>query len=233
MINMINELSIIVLAKNEHDNLVEILPKLQGICNDLLVIDGHSNDDTKNLCNKLNVSFFLDNGKGKGSAQRLGSQKAKNKYLIFYDGDGAPDINDIKKIYQLLKKNNLIICSRQTGGSYDLDFSKGFASAIRASGCIILTSLFNKLFDTKFTDILYSFKGVEKKIFDSLNTKSNGFTIEIDILINAVLKGCKILEIPSRENARKFGKSKLPTITGFYFIYYIFYRYFYSKLFKI
>jgi len=230
---MINELSIIVLAKNEHDNLVEILPKLKPICNDLIVIDGHSNDKTNNLCKILNISFFLDDGRGKGSAQRLGSQKAKNKYLIFFDGDGAPDINDIEKIYELLKVNDLIICSRQTGGSYDLNFSKGFSSAIRASGCIILTSLFNKLFNTRFTDILYSFKGVDKKIFDSLNTKSNGFTIEIDILINAVLKEHKILEIPSRENARKYGKSKLPTITGIYFIYYIIYKYFYNKIFKI
>ena len=80
------------------------------------------------------------------------------------------------------------------------------------------------LFKTTFTDILYSFKGISKKNFFLLKTKQNGFAIEIDILIRAIINKLKIKEIPSRENARIYGKSKLPTIVGFYFIFYIFYK---------
>ena len=91
---------------------------------------------------------------------------------------------------------------------------------------------FNKLFKTRFTDILYSLKGTTKSNFKKINTKQNGFTIEIDILICSINKKLKIVEIPSRENARKYGVSKLPTIVGLYFIYFIIKKYLLKKISK-
>lgn len=224
---MLKNLSIIILAKNEYKNIEYILPKIKKISDDILVIDGHSQDGTKELCRKHKVKFFLDNKLGKGDAQRIGAAKAKYKYIIFIDGDGAHNIADVKKIYNLLKKNiDLVICSRQTGGSYDLNFNSGFSSAIRAAGVIFLVILFNKLFKTNFTDILYSLKGTTKYNFKKLKTKQNGFAIEIDIIIEALIKNLIIEEIPSRENARVYGVSKLPTIHGLYFIYFIIKKYF-------
>ena len=218
---MIKKLSIIVLAKDELDNLKEIIPKLKKISSDVLLIDGHSNDQTKKFCKQNNIRFFYDNKIGKGDAQRIGALKAKYDNIIFVDGDGAHDLKDIKKIFNLLKKYDLVICSRQTGGSWDLDLNSGFSSLVRASGVIFLVILFNKIFKTKFTDILYSYKGTTKSNFKRMNTTENGFAIELDILISSIINKFKIIEIPSRENARKFGKSKLPTIVGVYFIYFI------------
>jgi len=72
---------------------------------------------------------------------------------------------------------------------------------------------------------LYSLKGISRKNFLNLKTKSNGFSIELDILISSIVKNYKIYELPSRENSRKYGKSKLSTIVGVYFIYYILMRF--------
>jgi len=96
---------------------------------------------------------------------------------------------------------------------------------VRAAGVIFLVILFNKLFKTNLTDILYSFKGISKSNFEKIKTSQNGFSIEIDILISSIKKGLIITEILSRENARKYGISKLPTIEGLYFIYYILKKY--------
>jgi len=223
---MIKDLTLIVLAKNELETLQELIPKLKKISKDVILVDGHSRDETKQFCKKNKVRFFLDNKIGKGDAQRVGASKAKNNYIIFIDGDGAHDLNDIKKIYRLLKKkNDLVICSRQTGGSYDLDLDAGFSSLVRATVVIFLVILFNKLFKTNLTDILYSFKGISKSNFEKIKTSQNGFSIEIDILISSIKKGLIITEILSRENARKYGISKLPTIEGLYFIYYILKKY--------
>jgi glycosyltransferase involved in cell wall biosynthesis len=230
---MIKNLSIIIIAKNECDNLKNILPKVKKISSDIIVIDGHSNDGTKELCKIYNIRFALDNKLGKGDAQRVGASKAKNNYIIFMDGDGAHKISDIKKIYNLLKNNiDLVICSRQTGGSYDLNFNSGFSSAIRAAGVIFLVILFNKLFKTNFTDILYSLKGTTKYNFAKIKTKQNGFAIEIDIIVCALIKSLLIKEIPSREYARIHGVSKLPTIYGLYFIYFIIKKYFIYTMLK-
>jgi len=219
---MFKNLSIIVLAKNEYETLVEILPEIKKYADDVILVDGHSNDKTKELCDELEINFYLDNKLGKGDAQRVGVSKAKNKFIIFVDGDGAHELKDIKKIYEKLElKDGLVVCSRQTGGSYDLNLNSKFSSVVRVAGVVFLVVLFNKLFKTNLTDVLYSYKGISKSNFEKIKTSQNGFTIEIDILIQSIKKGLIITEIPSRENARKYGISKLPTIEGLYFIYFI------------
>ena len=221
---MLKNLSIIVSSKKECENLKTILPILKGKSNDVIVVDGHSKDGTEEVCLDNKVNFVLDNGFGKGDAQRVGALTAKNEYIVFYDADGSHDPNDIENLYNDItsEKFELIVCSRKKGGSLDLSCNLTFVGLIRSTGCDFLTLLFNKFFKTEFSDILYSLKSIKKDKFNTLGTTENGFGIEIDILAKSVKKKYRIKEIPSRENARVHGKSKLSTPFGVYFIYQIF-----------
>ena len=221
---MLKNLSIIVSSKKECENLKTILPILKGKSNDVIVVDGHSKDGTEEVCLDNKVNFVLDNGLGKGDAQRVGALKAKYDYIIFYDADGSHDPNDIENLYNdiISEKFDLIVCSRKKGGSFDLTANVTFMGFIRSTGCDFLTLLFNKFFKTEFSDILYSLKSIKKDKFNNLDTTENGFGIEIDILAKSVKKKYRIKEIPSRENARVHGESKLSTPFGAYFIYQIF-----------
>jgi glycosyltransferase involved in cell wall biosynthesis len=49
---MRNKLSIVIPAKNESKNLNFILPILNKYSNNIIVVDGHSNDNTKIICKK-------------------------------------------------------------------------------------------------------------------------------------------------------------------------------------
>ena len=77
-------LNIIIPCKNEADNLHYIIPKLLTYCNDITVVDGNSEDNTKNVCAKYNVKYLKDNNLGKGAAQRIGANASKKKYIIFF-----------------------------------------------------------------------------------------------------------------------------------------------------
>ena len=99
---ILKNLSIIVAAKEEDKNLVDILPRLKNYSEDVIVVDGHSTDNTKNICGQHGVNFVLDHGLGKGDAQRVGAENAKNEYIIFFDADGSHDENDINYIYELI-----------------------------------------------------------------------------------------------------------------------------------
>ena len=221
---MLKNLSIIVSSKKECENLKTILPILKEKSNDVIVVDGHSKDGTEEICLLNKVNFVLDNGLGKGDAQRVGALVAKYDYIIFYDADGSHDPNDIENLYNDItsEKFELIVCSRKKGGSLDLSCNLTFIGLIRSTGCDFLTLLFNKFFNTEFSDILYSLKSIRKDKFNSLGTTENGFGIEIDILAKSVKKKYRIKEIPSRESARVHGESKLSTQFGVYFIYQIF-----------
>ena len=221
---ILKNLSIIVSSKKECENLKTILPILKERSNDVIVVDGHSKDGTEEVCLLNKVNFVLDNGLGKGDAQRVGALVAKYDYIIFYDADCSHDPNDIENLYNDItsEKFELIVCSRKKGGSLDLSCNLTFTGLIRSTGCDFLTLLFNKFFKTEFSDILYSLKSIRKDKFNSLGTTENGFGIEIDILAKSVKKKYRIKEIPSRENARVHGESKLSTSFGIYFIYQIF-----------
>ena len=56
------------------------------------------------------------------------------------------------------------------------------------------------------------------------------FGIEIDMLTCAIKKNMSINEIPSRENKRIYGVSKLKTLSGVYFIYQLFRDYLKLKI---
>ena len=221
---MLKNLSIIVSSKRECENLKTILPILIKKSDDVIVVDGHSKDGTEEVCLLNKVNFVLDNGLGKGDAQRVGALTAKYEYIIFYDADGSHDPNDIENLYNEItsEKFELVVCSRKKGGSLDLSCNTTFIGLIRSTGCDLLTLLFNKAFKTEFSDILYSLKSTTKKSFSNLKTTEDGFGIEIDILAKSVKKKYRIKEMPSRENARVHGESKLSTPFGAYFIYQIF-----------
>ena len=220
---MHENLTIIVSSKKECENLKTILPILKQKSDDVIVVDGHSKDGTDDVCLLNNVKYILDNGLGKGDAQRVGTSVAKYDYIVFYDADGSHDPNDIDKLYNDItsEKYELIVCSRKKGGSFDLTANLTIMGFIRSTGCDFLTLLFNKLFKTEFSDILYSLKSIKKKNFIDLKTTENGFGIEIDILAKSIKKKYRVKEIPSRENARVHGESKLSTPFGVYFIYQI------------
>ncbi len=221
---MFKNLTIIVSSKKECENLKTILPILKQKAEEVIVVDGHSNDGTQEVCKINKVTYVLDNGLGKGDAQRVGALVAQFEYIIFFDADGSHDPDDIDHLYRYITSNKyeLIVCSRKKGGSFDLTANLTFMGFIRSTGCDFLTLLFNKLFNTEFSDILFSLKSIKKKDFIDLKTTENGFGIEIDILAKSVKKNYNIKEMPSRENARVHGESKLSTPFGIYFIYQIF-----------
>ena len=60
-----------------------IIPKLLKYCTDITVVDGNSNDNTKNVSEKFKVKYVKDNNLGKGDAQRVGAALSSKKFLIF------------------------------------------------------------------------------------------------------------------------------------------------------
>lgn len=216
-----NKVSIIVPCRDEAEGIKKILNSIKPYSNDIIVIDGHSKDNTKEIVLKENLKFYLDNGKGRGAAVRFGFKKAKNDIILVFDSDGSSDYKDIPLLLNPLfeNKSDFVIGSRRTGGSFDLKMD--FQGLLRSSGSDFLVYMVNKKFNTDFSDILYGFRAIKKTAVKKLNLKANGHELEQEMVVNALKKKIRILEVPSRENARKWGKSKLSTITGIKFIFHL------------
>ncbi len=130
-----SKVSIIIAAKNEGQGIKRILESVKPYSNDILVVDGHSNDGTKETAEKLGARFLLDNRKGRGDALKIGIENAKNPILLFFDADGSHEEKDIPNFVNPIieEKADLVIGSRRTGGSFDIDVS--LTGIVRSAGC--------------------------------------------------------------------------------------------------
>lgn len=85
------KVSIIIPAKNEAKNLPHVLPYLPTWVHEVILVDGHSSDDTvevaKALCTKIQI--VQQKGRGKGAALRTGFAVATGDIIVMLDADGS------------------------------------------------------------------------------------------------------------------------------------------------
>ncbi|HBB76907.1 MAG: hypothetical protein A3J18_02485 [Candidatus Levybacteria bacterium RIFCSPLOWO2_02_FULL_40_18] len=213
------KVSIIIACKNEGEGIKKVLESVRKYSSDIIVVDGHSGDGTEEMVRGFGARFFLDNKKGRGDALKIGIKKAKKDVVLFFDADGSHDEKDIPNFVRpiLEKRADLVIGSRRTGGSADIIVN--LTGIVRSAGCDFLVAMVNHKFKTNLTDILYSFRAIRASTVKKIALHSDDFGIEQEMVVSCLKLGYVVKEIPSREKARGWGKSKLRTITGIKFIF--------------
>jgi glycosyltransferase involved in cell wall biosynthesis len=88
-------ISVLIPARSEARNLEYVLPKIPSIVSEVILIDGHSNDDTIVVAQQLlpGIRIVAQIGKGKGDAIRAGIAASTGDILVILDADST----DIRK----------------------------------------------------------------------------------------------------------------------------------------
>jgi len=82
---------------------------------EVVVIDGHSDDQTQEVIKKFSYVKLLISKKRNVAYQRnLGANKANGEYLLFFDGDNRLPINFLSELHKQIDKNRPDICSTMT-----------------------------------------------------------------------------------------------------------------------
>lgn len=219
------EFCIIIPTKNEQDTIGPILDAAMALTPHLLVVDSHSQDETLAEVQKRGVRHVFDNQKGKGDALRVGVRNSEHEFIVFVDADGSHELADIPKLLQPLYENtaDLVVGSRILGGSDELHGT--FNKFIRNTGTNLLAVLVNKKWKTALSDIENGFRAIRREVFDAIDLRSEGFTIEQEMVLRCLKHGYRVTEIASHEYERRSGYSKLKTRQGFYFLLHFFKEY--------
>ncbi len=219
-------ISIIIPAKDEGEGIGKVLESVRSYADEIIVVDGHSIDNTREIVENFGARYVLDNNKGRGDAVRIGIEKAKNDILVFFDADGSHEPKDIPRLLQPLSEGeaDLVIGSRRTGGSLDVIIN--FTGIIRVAGCDFIAMIINYRWKANLTDVLYSFRAIKTEVARDLDLRANDFDIEQEMIIECFKRGYRVKEIPSREYARAWGKSKLATYKGLKLLWHLFLKLF-------
>jgi dolichol-phosphate hexosyltransferase len=199
--------TVVIPARNEELNIGEVIERALAYCEEILVVDGHSTDRTREVARSYGVRVISDNKKGKGDAVRVGASAASHPVIVFMDADGSHDPADIPKLVEPIKqgKADLVIGSRGRGGSDELhgDIEK----LLRMVGSDLILIGINLRWKQHLTDSQNGFRAIRADVIRSLGLTENITTIEQEMTMKSLKKGYIITEVPTHEYARKYGKS--------------------------
>jgi dolichol-phosphate mannosyltransferase len=214
------KISCIIPTKNEEATIKDVISGAKKYCDEIIVVDGMSSDRTTEVARLAGAIVVSDHGRGKGDAMKTGAEVATGEILVFLDGDGSHNTEDIPELIKPLKDGvaDIVIGSRIRGGSDEAFLN--LENVFRMLGGFFLSYLIKKMWKMEITDCLCGFKAIKKEKFISLNLERDDFVIEEEIIIKLLKNKGRITEIASHEFSRQGGISKLKTHEGWKFILY-------------
>ncbi len=203
------KLSVVIPTKNEELTLEPVLKGCLEHADEVLIIDGHSDDKTREIAQKYNVPVHYDSGKGKGEAMRLAITLFTGDILVYIDADGSHDPADIPAMVAPIKNGNadMVIGSRFKGGSDELVGTVN--QLFRITGSNIITTFINYRWNVHLSDTQNGFRALSREAAEALELKQDGFPIETEMDIQLLRQRFRIDEIPAHEYKRKGGESKI------------------------
>jgi dolichol-phosphate mannosyltransferase len=203
------KISVVIPTRNEEGMIKEIIEGCRPYADELMVVDGHSTDKTREIAEAAGVKVILDNGKGKGAALRYAATVVTGDIIVFIDADGSHDPRDIPKLVEPILKGEAdhVSGSRLIGGSSELH--GGFDECFRLMGSSFITACINWRFKVILSESQNGFRAIKTDVIRQLGLEENITTIEQEMIMKTLKKGFRMAEVPTHEHKRKMGYSKI------------------------
>jgi glycosyltransferase involved in cell wall biosynthesis len=203
-------ISVVIPTMNEAANLPHVFARLPRGLHEVIVVDGHSTDDTIAVARMLrpDVRIVLQNRRGKGNALACGFAAAHGEIIVMLDADGSTDPAEIPLFVDaLLAGADFAKGSRfmEDGGSEDI-------TPLRRAGNRALGAVVNLLYRSRYTDLCYGYNAFWARCLPQIGVTCDGFEVETLINVRVARAGLCVVEIPSFEAERIHGESKLSAL---------------------
>ena len=202
-------ITVAIMARNEAPMIEKLVTQCKQYADEVLVMDGHSTDETRSIALAAGARVELDGGVGKGEGIRRTGDVANGDIVVFIDADGSHDPADIPLLVNpiIADKADLVVASRARGGSDEM--TGDLPKLIRTIGSHIITLAINYRFGVRLTESQNGFRAIDRQVLQRLNLVENIFTIEQEMIMKALKKGYRADEVPSHEYERQHGESQI------------------------
>ncbi len=202
--------SVVIPTLNEGKNLPHVLARMPDWILEIIVVDGLSADDTVAVATRShpNVRVVANRMPGKGAAMRAGFREARGDIVVTFDADGSHDPAEIPGfVGALIAGADVAMGSRFAlgGGTADMELH-------RQAGNWALSRLVRVLFGVRYSDLCYGYLAFWRDVLPHLDGPFTGFEVETVLHIRAERAGLAIVEVPSFERERIWGRSNLRTV---------------------
>ena len=217
------KVTVVIPTLNEARNLPHVFSRLPKDLHEVIVVDGHSVDDTLAVARGLrpDVRIVMQNRHGKGNALACGFAAATGDIIAMVDADGSADPSEIPRFVEaLLDGADFAKGTRFADGGGSADITR-----IRRVGNRFFIRFFNMFYGACYSDLCYGFNVFWRSNVPILGLDitsplpegsggrlwGDGFEIETLMHIRIAKAGLIVTEVPSFEHPRIHGVSNLST----------------------
>lgn len=197
-------LSIVIPAKNEAEGLKKCLPDVQALYPDaeLIVVNDGSEDATASVAQSFGAKVVSHPySKGNGASIKSGARAATGDYILFMDGDGQHKAEDIKKLIEKAEQGFDMVVGARNAGSQ--------ASKARLFGNGLYNLVASKVVGHKIPDLTSGFRLVKRTLFmEFLYLLPNGFSYPTTTTMAFFRSGYSVGFVPIVADER-IGKSHI------------------------
>ena len=222
-----NELTLIIPAKNEAESLPIVLNELKKYNYKINIVLHITDIDTIQVIKKYDVNIIYQKNLGYGDALIHGIEQCKTKYFCIFNADGSFNPSEINQMLKTLqfKKLDFIFASRyQTNSGSEDD------TIVTLIGNYIFTYIGKIFFQLNISDILYTFIIGRTEQANILDLKQKDFSFCVELPIKAKKMKMQLGSINSYERKRIAGKKKVNAFKDGFLILKHMIRLFFTKL---
>lgn len=196
----------VVPTLNEASTVADVVKKARTFAQRVVVVDGHSEDDTREIASEAGAEVLLQKGKGKGMALRTVFDNVDGDVYVTIDGDGTYDALEMGMIVKpvLCGEADMVIGSRFRGR-----MEAGSITLLNGIGNRFFNFLINSLFNGEITDSQSGFRALSRETVEILSLSSEGFEVETEMTVKALKHGLRLREVPITYARRRGSSSKL------------------------
>jgi glycosyltransferase involved in cell wall biosynthesis len=216
--------SVVIPTLNEARNLPLVLARIPADIYEVIVVDGHSVDDTLVVARRArpDARLVVQTRTGKGNALACGFAAAAGDVIVTLDADGSADPGEIPRFVQALADGADFAKGTRfaaEGGSSDI-------TRTRRMGNRMLVALVNLLYSTHYSDLCYGFNVFWRQHVPALGLDAaspppggdgrlwgDGFEVETLIHLRVAKARLVVAEVPSYEHSRLHGVSNLSAVS--------------------
>lgn len=202
--------SVVIAAMNEAENLPHVMERLPEGLHEVILVDGHSVDDTVAVARSLrpDIRILTQIGRGKGNALADGFAICTGDIIVAMDADGSTDAAEIPRFVAALTNGaDFVKGSRFAQGGLSADITR-----TRSLGNYFLNAFVNVLYGTHYTDLCYGYNAFWARCLPYMRVDCDGFEVETLINVRIAKAGLVVHEVPSYEHARMHGSSNLHAV---------------------
>ncbi|MGD2125161.1 MAG: glycosyltransferase family 2 protein [Desulfobacteraceae bacterium] len=196
--------SIIIPACNEAKTIGSLLKEIQTCCpqSEVIVVNDGSTDDTGKVAKEAGaIVYSHPYNIGNGAAIKSGIRIASGEVLIFMDGDGQHDPEDLEEMLKFFPDYDMVVGARQKGDH---------ASWGREMANRIYNWLASYVGKFRIEDLTSGFRAIKSEIARNfLYLLPNTYSYPATLTLGVLRSGRSMKYVPIRGRNRSTGKSKI------------------------